>query len=502
MERGLLMRIATVNAWCWLVVALVAASPAFAADATAAGTPATAASAPRSLSLAEKPFTGDLDRLLARRMIRVLVPYSRTLYFNDRGRERGITAELVRDFETYLNRRYQTGKRPLTVYLIPTTRDQLLPKLAQGLGDIAAGSLTVTEERMREADFVVQTDRAPVKELVVVGAAGPPPPASVDDLSGRAVHVRRSSSYYESLVALNERLRGEGRPEVQLKIVPDSLEDEDMMEMANAGLIDTLIVDDWKAKLWARVLPKLRMSDDVFVRESGQVGWAIRKDSPLLAAAIHDFDVTVASKQGTTAYRRQQASARIRELRDPTATSDWKRFEQTLELFRRYGTTYGFDPLMLAAQGYQESQLRQDARSAVGAIGIMQLMPATGAELRVGDIHVAEPNIHAGAKYMDILMTRYFPDAHFSEGNRPLFAFASYNAGPGNIARVRKEAARRGLDPDKWFNNVELVVAEKIGIETTTYVRNIYKYYVSYKLTLEAQAARSEALKALAAPRS
>jgi len=163
MERGLLMRIATVNAWCWLVVALVAASPAFAADATAAGTPATAASAPRSLSLAEKPFTGDLDRLLARRMIRVLVPYSRTLYFNDRGRERGITAELVRDFETYLNRRYQTGKRPLTVYLIPTTRDQLLPKLAQGLGDIAAGSLTVTEERMREADFVVQTDRAPVK---------------------------------------------------------------------------------------------------------------------------------------------------------------------------------------------------------------------------------------------------------------------------------------------------------------------------------------------------
>jgi len=154
------------------------------------------------------------------------------------------------------------------------------------------------------------------------------------------------------------------------------------------------------------------------------------------------------------------------------------------------------------ARGSLFAQLRQDARSAVGAIGIMQLMPATGAELRVGDIHVAEPNIHAGAKYMDILMTRYFPDAHFSEGNRPLFAFASYNAGPGNIARVRKEAARRGLDPDKWFNNVELVVAEKIGIETTTYVRNIYKYYVSYKLTLEAQAARSEALKALAAPRS
>jgi membrane-bound lytic murein transglycosylase MltF len=117
----------------------------------------------------------------------------------------------------------------------------------------------------------------------------------------------------------------------------------------------------------------------------------------------------------------------------------------------------------------------------------MQIMPATGAEMKVGDIKVLEPNIHAGAKYMDILMTRYFPDAKFSEADRALFAFASYNAGPGTMSRMRRVAVERELDPDKWFNNVELVVAEKVGIETTTYVRNIYKYYVSYKLTLEAQ---------------
>jgi membrane-bound lytic murein transglycosylase MltF len=141
---------------------------------------------------------------------------------------------------------------------------------------------------------------------------------------------------------------------------------------------------------------------------------------------------------------------------------------------------------MLAAQGYQESGLNQQAKSHVGAIGIMQVMPATGAELGVGSIHVAESNVHAGTKYMDILMSKYFPDAHFSEANRPLFAFASYNAGPGNISKMRKEAVKRGLDPDKWFNNVELVVAEKIGVETTNYVRNIYKYYVAYRLTQEA----------------
>ena len=455
----------------------------------------------RQLSIANKPWTGDLDKLLQRRMIRVLVPYSRTLFYNDRGRERGLTAEQVRDFERFVNAKYKTGKRPLTVYLAPTTRDKLLSQLADGFGDIAAGNLTITDERRGLVDFVALTDRKAVRELVVLGPKEAPV-ASVDDLSGRTVHVRKASSYYESLTALNERFRREGRAEAVLQLVPDALEDEDLMEMANAGLLAILVVDDWKAKLWAQVLPNVKVLDGVVLREAGQIGWAIRKDSPKLAAAIRDFDATFTRKQGSYAYWLKQSSRRVRQLQDPKRSGDWKRFEQTLGLFRRYGDRYGFDPLMLAAQGYQESRLDQNARSAVGAIGVMQLMPATGAEMKVGDIHVTEPNIHAGAKYMDRLMTQYFPNANFSEGNRPLFAFASYNAGAGNIAKCRAAAVKRGLDPDKWFNNVELVVAEKIGIETTTYVRNIYKYYVSYKLALDAEAEVEKARKQLAAPKS
>ena len=148
---------------------------------------------------------------------------------------------------------------------------------------------------------------------------------------------------------------------------------------------------------------------------------------------------------------------------------------------------------MLAAQGYQESRLDQQARSEVGAIGVMQLMPATGAELKVGDIRQIEPNVHAGAKYLDQLMTRYFKDANFDEANRTLFAFAAYNAGPGRIQQMRTEAKKRGLDPDQWFNSVEIVVAEKVGAETTTYVRNIFKYYVAYKLIEDAEAAKRKA---------
>ncbi len=453
---------------------------------------------PRQLTITNKPWTGDLEQLIARRMIRVLVPYSRTLYFNDRGRERGLTADAVREFEAYLNKNYKTGNRPVTVYLMPTTRDRLLQDVAAGLGDIAAGNLTVTPTRERIVDFAMLPDRK-VREVIVT-SGNAEPVSSVYDLRGRTVHVRRSSSYYESLVALNEEARKRRLPEIVLKIVPDALEDEDLMEMANAGLVEVLVVDDWKAKIWAQILPKVTVHENVFVRDDGRIGWAIRMDSPELALALNDFFTNVAPLRQPYAYRLAQVMKRVKQIQNPTQSADWKRFESTVALFERYGEKYGFDPLMLAAQGYQESQLNQSARSHVGAIGVMQLMPATGAEMKVGDVKVVEPNIHAGAKYMDRLMTRYFADANFSEGNRPLFAFAAYNAGAAKIARMRTEAANRRLDPDKWFNNVELVVAEKIGMETTTYVRNIYKYYVSYKLTLEAREAARKAREAVLAP--
>jgi membrane-bound lytic murein transglycosylase MltF len=272
--------------------------------------------------------------------------------------------------------------------------------------------------------------------------------------------------------------------------------------MLESGLVELLVVDDWKARMWAQVLPKIRVRDDLTLREGAETGWAIRKDSPKLAAEIQDFFRNWAVKQGVVDYRMKLYMRNVKELKDPTASAEYRRFKATLAIFEKYGRKYQFDPLMLAAQGYQESRLDQKARSHAGAIGIMQLMPATGKEMKVGDIHLAEPNIHAGVKYMDQLMSRYFPDARFSEGNRPLFAFASYNCGPGNVSRARKAAVASGLDPDKWFNNVEIVVARQIGTETTTYVRNIYKYYVAYSLTLDAQAEAAKARESLATPPS
>jgi len=456
---------------------------------TSAGPPT-----PRALPTKVGSWKGDFDGMVQRRLIRFLVPFSRTFYFNDKGRPHGLTADWAEDFERYINRKYakQLGKRPITVVIIPTTRDKLLGNVADGFGDIAAGDLTVTDERKKIVDFYVPENEPTLSEVVLTGTKSPPV-ATADDLSGRTVHVRKSSSFYESLVALNDRLKKEGKPLAQPVLVPDALEDEDLMEMLNAGLLQAIVVDDVFGKAWAKVFPKILVNEGAVLRSGGRVGWAIRKDSPKLAEALGDFYRNAVWNMKLSAIRTAQYARNIEQLKDPSKSADYRRFQDTITLFEKYGTQYNFDPLMLAAQGYQESQLNQDAHSAVGAVGIMQLMPATGAELKVGDIHVAEANIHAGAKYMDQLMTKYFPDAKFSEQDRTLFAFAAYNAGAGKIAHMRKEAEKRGLDPNRWFNNVEIVTAEKIGSETTTYVRNIYKYYAAYKLMLEAKAEKERA---------
>jgi membrane-bound lytic murein transglycosylase MltF len=305
--------------------------------------------------------------------------------------------------------------------------------------------------------------------------------------------VRKSSSYFDSLQVLNERFKREGKPEIQPILVPDSLEDEDMMQMLDAGLIELMVVDDWKAHMWSVVLPKVKVRPDLVLRANAQTGWAIRKDSPKLLAEIDDFFRNWAMKQGVADYRMNTYMKRVKELKDPTAGAEYKRFREILALFEKYGSKYNFDPLMLAAQGYQESQLNQSAKSRAGAVGIMQLMPATGKQMNVGDIHQPEANIDAGVKYMRFVMNNYFSGEPITRLNKALFTFASYNAGIGRVEQLRREAKRRGLDPNVWFGNVEYVAGEKIGQETVTYVSNIYKYYLAYRLLLENEAAERAA---------
>lgn len=442
----------------------------------------------RKLNTSVAVWTGDFDVMLKKRRIRMLIPYSRTLYFIDKGRERGLSAELTRDFERYLNTKYkkQLNKRPITILIIPTSRDRLFENIINGKGDIASGNLTITPERLKLVDFAIPGGtKNHVSEIIVTRKGSEPRIRSVDDLSGQTIYVRKSSSYYNSLEDLNQKFQAKGKPIIDIELVPDELEDEDLMEMVNAGLISTIVVDDIKVKIWSQLLTQLDAHYDVVLRKDAQLGWAIRKNSPKLATEITEFQKKFVNKQNVIVYRWKQSIARMKQIKNNTSQDEYKRFESVITLFEKYGHKYSFDPLMLAAQGFQESQLKQSARSPSGAIGVMQVLPSTGKSLKVGDIRNIESNVHAGTKYMDLLMSKYFKGSKFNDENRALFALASYNAGPGNIAKMRRLAEAQGLNPNVWFDNVEVVTAAKIGIETTTYVRNIFKYYVSYRLVMD-----------------
>jgi membrane-bound lytic murein transglycosylase MltF len=443
------------------------------------------------LALPSAKWKGDLDGMIQRRMIRVLVVYSKTFFFVDKGTQRGVAYEAFRKFEDDLNKKLKSKHIRVNVVFLPVSRDELLPALVEGRGDIAAANLTVTEARDKLVDFADPT-LTDVSEIVVTGPESPAI-AAVDDLAGKEVFVRPSSSYFESLTALNARFKQEGKPEVKLKPAPENLEDEDLLEMLNSGLIKLLVVDSHKARFWKQVFPDLTLHEDVAVRSGGSIAWAVRDNSPKLKAELSEFvrKHGQGTAFGSEIFRRYLKSTKY--VKNATSSEEIKKFRELVQFFRQYGDQYSMDWMLMAAQGYQESRLDQNAKSPVGAIGVMQVMPATGKELKVGDIRLTEPNIHAGVKYIRFVVDQYFKDEPMDELNKGLFAFASYNAGPGRVRQLRREAQKQGLDPNVWFNNVELVAAKKIGRETVTYVSNIYKYYIAYRLVQEEHLEREKA---------
>lgn len=438
-------------------------------------------------------WTGDLDGMIQRRVIRALVSPSRTSYWLLGLRQTGAEYELLKAFENEINEHYKTQGKHIRIHVvfIPTPRDQLIPRLLEGQGDIAAGILTVTPERLEKVDFGAPFFRG-VKEIAVTGPASPEL-TSVDDLSGKEVFVRKSSSYWTHLESLNERFKNENKPLVTLKAAPEDLQDDDLLEMVNAGLVGIVVVDRYQALLWAQVFKKLKPHKGVVVNKGGDIAWMIRKESPKLRAEIAAFAKAYGQKSefGNALLKKYAGSPRI--VKPATSASEIKKFNATVAFFRKYGAQYDMDYLLMMAQGYQESLLDQNAVSHVGAIGVMQIMPATGKEMDTGDITKVEPNIHAGVKYMNFMRDQFFADQPMDVRNKILFSFAAYNAGPGRVLKLQKEAEKRGLNPYVWFNNVEIIAGQRIGEETVTYISNIYKYYVAYTLLEEQRAKQRNA---------
>jgi len=439
-----------------------------------------------------KTFTGDLNELVTRRVVRIGVAFNRTFYFVDRGKPRGIVYEYSQKMQERFNQQYRTdNSNKIHVICLPLPREMLLPALVDGKVDLVAAQVPVTPELQQHVAFSDPT-RVNVKQILVT-APGAPPIRTIEDLAGKEVFARELGGYAQSVRTLNERFKSQGRPPALIREPPPNLEDDDLLEMVNAGLIPAIVVDDYLAVFWKKVFRHVIVHDSIALHTGGTLAIAVRKDNPQLLSALNTFmgRYGLSTAFGDRIERQYLVNATY--AKSATSAQERKAFLRLVALFRKYSDRYKMDYLLMAAQGYQESGLNQAARSPVGAIGVMQIMPETGRILNVGDITKVEPNIHAGVKHMRSLMNTHFENESMDDLNKALFTFAAYNAGGSRVRQLRKEAEQRGLNPNIWFGNVEQIASERIGRETVTYVANIFKYYVAYRLVLEETERRTAA---------
>ena len=451
--------------------------------------------ASHSTATLELPITferrvGDLDGMLKRHEIRALVVPSRSGFFYDKGHPQGIYFEALDEFQRFVNRRFRTGSLKINVTYLPVRPEQLENALLEGVGDVVAYGVEVTPEREKRVLFTTPID-SNVKQVIVTGPKAPPV-TGLEDLSGKEIYVNPLTVYYENLQHLSESLQNAGKPPILVKKADPNLTDEDLLEMVNAGLIPATATINIRAEFWSKVFPHLILHSSIILKEDGHLAWAMRPDSPQLRKLLDEFvkGRGLGTAFGNTLLRRYLQNTKW--LQDATSNEEMKKFQAYVSYFKKYAAEYDFDYLMLVAQGYQESLLDQSRRNPSGAVGIMQVIPkiAAAPPINISNVYAAENNIHAGAKMLRDIADTYFKDPKLDPLNKTLMVFASYNAGPTRISRLRKKAAADGLNPNEWFGNVELVVAKDVGQETVQYVSNIYKYYVAYKLTLEESAGK------------
>jgi membrane-bound lytic murein transglycosylase MltF len=442
-------------------------------------------SLPEDVQQALAPWTGDLPGMAERRVVRLLTVYEPMFFGFDGRKQYGMVAEAGRELEDYLNDRFDGNRLKISVVIQPVARDLLIPFLAAGRGDIAAAGLTITPERLEQVDFTrpFVTD---VSEIVVTGPGYEGEvPATLEDLGTLELYVRPSSSYWESLQALDRRLRDGGRTPLELHPVDEVLDAEHLLELVNSGNLPATVVDEYQGEFWAQIYPNLELHPGLAVRTGGEIAWAIRKDSPELKEALDGF--VRQHREGTLTgnilmRRYAQDTTRVQRVR---RAEDGTELARLRGIFETHASAYDLDWLLLVAQAFQESRLGADTENQHGAVGIMQIKPESAAEAGVTDVSTDSGNIEGGAAYLRLLMDRYLNDGSFTPTEHQIFAMAAYNAGPTRIRRLREKAESAGYDPDLWFDHVEVVVAREVGLEPVHYVSNIMKYYVTFTLMVE-----------------
>ncbi len=461
-----------------LVLCVLSPLPARAADEAADE----AAARPNLIEELYGRSTDDLGALWERGTLRVLVPYSRTNYFVDDGEADGFEYRLLKKYEAYLNKtrpKDAQGRRvpPMRLIFVPTMFETVFDDLEGGLGSIAAAFLTQTEAREHRVAFT-RPYVSGVSEILVTGR-GVEAAAGIHGLSGRTVTVARGTTYAEALEQANRQLQAEGRAPVTVKLVGDGIADEDLLALVDQGLIEATICDQPIATVWQRVLPRLKLHPQVALGTKGRIGFAVRPGNPQLRASLDAFLQTMPPKE---IEKIAVDIARRLRTEEQAQRETMRRYGYLLDMVKTEAAAAGIDWRLVAAQIRKESGFDPNAVSPVGAVGLMQLMPETAEELGVTDRRDPLQSIRGGIRYLLKLRDGYFPEEALTPVERWRFVFAGYNAGPNRINRIRRNAPPAGIDPDRYFNSVELLVIRQRLAETYFYVRQIEGYYLAYAI--------------------
>jgi membrane-bound lytic murein transglycosylase MltF len=447
--------------------------------------------------LLTESFNHDLDSMKKRALVRVLVSYNRTSYFLDGPKAHGFEYELMEQFKRALNKGVPRERLRIGFVYVPTPFSRLIEALNAGKGDIIAAGMTITPDREERVAFSNPYLKR-VAEILVASSRAKPL-QGIEDLSGEDVYLLRGSSYVQHLKRVNRQLKKRGIEPLIIREVDEHLQTEDLLELANANVIDFTVADDHVARLWGEVLPQLRFYPDIKINTGGRIAWAVRDKNPQLLEHLNQFVVShkKGSLLGNILFRRYYEKSVW--IKDPKRGKERVRFDKAKKYFKRYAEEYGFDWLKIAAIAYQESELQHSRKSPAGAVGIMQIKRSTAADKHVSIKHIdkLENNIHAGVKYLAFLRKRYFSDPAIPADDQTYLAFAAYNAGPRKVAGMRKLTSKMGLDPDRWFGNVEMAALRLVGQETVQYVRNVLKYYTAYRISFQNMAKRSGGRKSL-----
>ncbi|XCN72578.1 MAG: transglycosylase SLT domain-containing protein [Candidatus Electrothrix aestuarii] len=432
-------------------------------------------------------WLGDLDGMLKRGQLRVLIPFSRTFFFRDKEQEFGLSVDILKRYEQFLSEQVAFGDKKTELVFLPTPKEHLVDELIAGKGDIAVADINLEPEQ-ENAVKLVSPVNLEIREILVTGPHSPQF-KNIFNLSGQEITLREKSPYAASLQKLNNTLKSIGKKPVIVHFADTFLQDEDLIEMTAAGLLPMTVVDSHVGEFWASVFHNLKLERNIAFRTAKEISWVIRADNHLLQDSVNFFKKNSYIPQNEHRELIEYYRKKGGFLHDNLQLAALERYHSLVPLFEEYGQEYKFPSLLLAALAYQESKLDASWMGEQGKVGLMGVDPSAlmqeglGADLK--QVRRAEENIQAATDYLRFLADHYFSSSQLSELDRNLMAIASYASSPEQIIAARKKAALAGYDPDIWFGNVETALLANQDKDIAQHVRNIYNYFKAYEYFLE-----------------